>query len=320
MVVVFAGITIVFIVPRMTPLDPVQSMINQIQQFGAYTDPEAMRKFSETVRSLYGLDGSILQQYARFWGQLARLDLGPSFSYYPTPVSKIIVNALPWTGGLMGISVVVTFFVANFLGTYAGYFSESRLAKVISGSAVVIYPIPYAIVALVMVIVFVFTFPVFPMLTGAPLGSGPSGSLGYLWALVKNNFLPAFSLVLINTGGGFLLAQSLTSNVKAADYVVYAEAAGLPRMLILNKYIKKNIRLPRITQLAISLGMIFNGALVTEYIFAYPGLGMLLYSAIRSNDFNLMTGITLFSIVGVSLMTFLVDMLYPLLDPRVRYR
>jgi peptide/nickel transport system permease protein len=120
-------------------------------------------------------------------------------------------------------------------------------------------------------------------------------------------------------GGWFIGMKSLTSNIISEDYVVYAEIAGLEERKVLFGYVLRNALLPQITGLALQLGMVFNGSLIMEVVYNYPGMGLLLYRAVIANDYSLIMGITLFSIIGVATAVLILDLLYPLFDPRIRY-
>ncbi len=318
-IVIFIGITIVFLAPRFIPLDPVISVINRITAYGAqYMDPEALEKLTETLKELYGLKGSIFEQYIKFWKRLFRGDFGPSLTIFPTPVISIIKNSLPWTAGLLIIAALLSWSIGNILGGLAGYFSNKKWAKVLSVIAMVIYPIPYYIMALILIILFAYVFPIFPIVGGYSIGINPSFS--FIFSLIKHAFLPALALVIVGIGWWFLSMRSLTSTITSEDYVVYAETMGIPKNKVLFQYVMKNSMLPQITNLALQIGGIFSGSLVTEYVFSYPGIGQVLYMAINNGDFNLLMGIVTFSILGIATAALLIDLLYPLFDPRVRYR
>ena len=183
----------------------------------------------------------------------------------------------------------------------------------------VIYPIPYYIMALILVIIFVYILPIFPLMGGSTVGMTPSFSLRFIASIIWHGFLPALSLTIINVSVDFLLMRSLVQGIVSSDYVLFAEASGVKKRKIIFRYLIRNAMLPRITSLAIQLGVIFNGALVTEYVFSYPGLGMLLRDAIMQGDFNLLMGIVIFSIFGIATGTLILDFAYPLFDPRIRY-
>ena len=320
-IVIFIGVTVVFLVPRFTPLDPVVTVLNRMTSYGAqYLDPSAIEKLKETMMELYGLRGSIWEQYLNFWKRLFKGDFGPSLSIFPTPVISIIANSLPWTAGLLVVVAILSWIIGNILGGIAGYYADRRWSKVMSIVAMSIYPIPYYIMALVLLILFAYIFPIFPMVGGYSIGLTPSFSLEFIFNVIKHAFLPALSLILIGIGWWFLSMRSLTSTIVAEDFVTYAEVMGIPSRKILFQYVMRNALLPQITNLALQIGGIFSGSLITETVFSYPGLGQLLYMAINNGDFNLIMGIAVLSIIGIATAALLIDLLYPLFDPRVRYR
>jgi peptide/nickel transport system permease protein len=143
-------------------------------------------------------------------------------------------------------------------------------------------------------------------------------SPAFILSVIEHSILPALSLVLVGLGGWFLGMRSLVSNVVTEDYVIYAELGGVDRQRVLRSYVMRNAMVPQLTGLAMSLGAIFNGAIITEQVFGYPGVGHLLIQAVQAGDYSLVIGITSLSIIGVSVAVFLIDMMYPLLDPRVQ--
>ena len=319
LVVIFVGITVVFFLTRLSPIDPVQGLLHRIQQFSGFMDPVAAANIHKTLTELYGLSGSIVDQYIRFWKHLFQFDLGPSLTSFPTPVIEIVWRSLPYTGGLMTISIVIAWLVGNMLGAVGGYF-KGTWSRVLELSAMVIYPIPYYIMALVLVILFVYIFPVFPLIGGSTIGMKPALTVSFVASIIRHGFLPALSLTIINVSVEFLLMRSLVQGLVSSDYVVFAEAGGVAKRRIISRYLIRNAMLPRLTSLAIQLGLIFNGALVTEYVFSYPGLGMQLHNAMLQGDFNLLMGIVIFSIVGIGTATLILDLIYPLFDRRIRYQ
>ena len=152
------------------------------------------------------------------------------------------------------------------------------------------------------------------------MGTRPSLSLSFILDILKHAFLPALSLVIVSYGGWFVSMRALVINTMSEDYVAFAEAMGLSKYKIMFKYVIRNSLLPQVTGLIIQLGSIFNGALVTETVFSYPGLGSILYRAVSDGDFNLMMGIVVYSIIGVASAALVLDLIYPLVDPRIRYR
>ena len=315
-VVIFVGTTVTFIIPRLLPTDPVEQTLRRIST--SMTDPRAAETLRNALMDLYGLQGTPLEQYGRFWARLVRADLGPSLGAFPTPVTQIIRDGLPWTVGLLGASALIAWVLGIILGTVAAYFPRSRWSNGIGGVLITLYPVPYFILSLVLVMVFAYYIPLFPLVGGA---TGSPANLGaYLVSIVQHAFLPALSLILIQMAFRFIVARALASTVIASDPVTYAEVAGLPRRRIIFGYVLRNSLLPQVTDLALSLGTVFEGALITEFVFSYPGIGYRLYTAILQSDFNMIMGITIFSIVGIATAALVIDLLYPLFDPRVRYR
>ena len=232
----------------------------------------------------------------------------------------MIRQSLPWTLGLLLASLSISWIVGTVLGGIRVSFPRSKLARLIELLIMGVRPIPYYIVALVLLILFAFLWPIFPMSGGYRMGVKPGFNLPFILDLLRHAFLPVLSMVIIEIGGWFLQMRNVASNIVEEDYVVYAEASGLPKAKIIFMYIVRNAIIPQITGFALNIGFIFGGALITEIVFAYPGMGYLLYSAILAGDYNLIMGINIFSIVGVSTAMLIVDLIYPLLDPRVRYQ
>lgn len=318
--VIFVGVTIVFIIPRLMPVDPVQQMINTITMRGQYMDPEALEQLRESLKELYGLEGGMFKQYLDLWKRLFRGDFGPSLSQFPTPVIELIRISLPWTTGLMLVAIIISWTVGNIFGGLAGYFSHRSWARIFENIAMVIRPIPYYIFALVILIVFAYLLPIFPLAGGFSVGGKVSWNWNFIVDVIKHAFLPALSMIILGTAANFQTMRLIVSNLVREDHVMYARAGGLPEMKIAFKYVIRNGMLPQITGLALSLGNIFGGALITEIVFSYPGLGGLLYNGIMSGDYNLIMGITILSVIAIATGTLVVDLLYPLFDPRIRYR
>jgi peptide/nickel transport system permease protein len=181
-----------------------------------------------------------------------------------------------------------------------------------------IHPIPYYIVAFVLLVVFGYLWPVLPITGGSRMNVQWGWNATFILSVLRHSILPLFSLVLVGIGGWFMGMRSLVSNIVTEDYVTYAELAGVSRRRILGAYVMRNALVPQVTGLAMSLGSIFNGAIITEQVFGYPGIGTLLISAVHTGDYSLVIGIASVSIIAVSVCVLVIDLLYPLLDPRVK--
>jgi peptide/nickel transport system permease protein len=315
--VVFIGMNIAFFVTHSTPIDPVEQTISAATSFGS-TSPEAIAQMRQSLRDLYGLQGSLLDQYAVFWRRVAVGDFGPSLSAFPTPVAVLIKRALPWTAGLLLVSTVITWLLGNLLGGLAGYYHRSRLLRAAGILAMAFHPIPYYIVAFLLLIVFGYLWPVLPISGGAQMNLAQGFDLGFAASVLRHAVLPMLSLILVGLGSWFMGMRSLVSNIVTEDYVVYAELGGVKRRRILTSYVMRNALVPQVTGLAMSLGGIFNGAVITEQVFGYPGIGTLLVSAVHAGDYSLVLGVATISIVAVSAAVLMIDLLYPFFDPRVK--
>jgi peptide/nickel transport system permease protein len=317
--VIWLGITIVFLIPRITPNDPVMAMIGMMRARGSTLEPGAMDGIIRDLTEMYGLQGSWLDQYRAFWGRLFRGDFGVSFFQFPTRVNQLIATALPWTLGLLLTTTAISWITGNILGGLAGYYARKGWSRTLDAVAMVVRPLPYYIFAFALLILLAGVVHWFPVTGGASMGAIPT----FTWAFVKDvlwhSFLPALSLTVLGGAVNFQIMKLIVQNVNAENFVQYAKLGGVTEDRIVGKYVIRNALLPQITGLALSLGQIFSGALITEIVYGYPGLGMLLYNSIIRADYNLIMGITLLSIVGITTAILVVDLTYPLFDPRVRY-
>jgi peptide/nickel transport system permease protein len=318
--VIWLGITVVFLIPRLTPSDPIMAMIGMMRARGSTLEPGAMDGIIHDLTELYGLEGSWLDQYWAFWGRLFRGDFGVSFFQFPTRVNQLIFTAMPWTLGLLLTTTAITTIFGNIIGGLAGYYARKGWSRTLDAVAMVIRPLPYYIFAFALLLLFAgLVMRWFPVSGGASLGAIPTFTWAYIKDVLWHSTLPALSLSVLGGAVVFQTMKLIVQNVNAESFVQYAKLGGVTEGRIVGKYVIRNALLPQITGLALSLGQIFSGALITEIVFSYPGMGMLLYNAVIRGDYNLIMGITLFSIVGITTAILIVDLTYPLFDPRVRY-
>lgn len=315
--VVVVGISLAFFITNLSPVDPVEQSLTLMTSFGA-TDPRSVELMREALTELYGLDGNLLARYTGFWKRVVTGDFGPSLSAFPTPVMTLIGNALPWTLGLLVMSIFITFIIGNVLGALAGYFRKSIGLKLVGAAIMMLNPVPHYILALILLIILGFIWPIFPISGGSQMNLAAGFSFAFIWSVIVHATLPALSLVLAGIGGWFIGMRSLVSNIVTDDYVIYAELGGVSSRKIFSQYVARNALLPQVTGLALQLGQIFGGAVIVEFVFNYPGMGSLLIAGIYSGDYSLVLGVTTISIVAVAVAVFLVDIFYPLIDPRVR--
>ena len=319
--VIILGITIVFFIPRLAGQDPILEKIAQIQSQGSYLGPAAVESLIETYKELYGLKGTLFNQYVSMWRRIFTFDFGPSFFQYPTSVSQLLRTYLPWTIGLLLTSTLLAWILGNVMGAIAGYFSQRHWSKFLDIMVMFIRPIPYYIFGIIILLLFAYVWKLFPAGGAGMLGGRKAVfNLSFIVDVLYHSFLPALALTVLGGATWFQQMKLLVQNVKNEDFVQYAKAGGVKEQLIVSRYVLRNALLPQITQLTLLLGQIFSGALIIEMVFSYPGIGLLLYMAVTRGDYNLIMGITVLSILTISTAVLILDLLYPLLDPRIRHR
>lgn len=316
--VTILGITMIFFLPRLMPIGPVEKMVANIQARGAYMDPKAAEETIRALREMYGLDKGLLEQYVAFWRRLFTGDFGPSLVAFPTPVNQLIATSLPWTFGLLLTTTVLIFIIGNLSGGLAGHFKRKRILKVVDGAVMFLAPMPYYIVALTLIILFAYIIPIFPIGGGYTIGAKVEFSWPFIKDVLRHAFLPAMSLILLGVATTHQIMRLIVQGVNEEGYVQYAKIGAVKERTIFGRYVMRTAMLPQITRFALGFAALFSGALVTEVVFAYPGLGSLAYRAILASDYNMLMGITTLSIFALTTSTLIIDLLNPLFDPRIR--
>jgi peptide/nickel transport system permease protein len=315
--VVFFGVSLTFLVTHLSPINPVEAALGRMTA-RSVSNPEAITAMRAALTELYGVEAPLWEQYVNFWTRLVRGDLGPSLLAFPTPAMTLVMRAMPWTVTLLTLATLITFAVGNILGGLAGYNQNNKFLKAFGIVAIGIQPVPYYIVAFVLLIIFGFLWPILPISGGFAMNVTPGMNWPYISSVIQHAILPATSLVLVGFGGWFLGMRALVSNIVTEDYVTYAELAGVKRSTIVGGYVMRNALVPQLTALAMALGGVFSGTVITEQVFNYPGLGSLLIDAVNAGDYSLVLAVSTVSVTAVAVAIFIVDLLYPLLDPRVR--
>jgi len=315
---VIISVTVVFFVPRLMPGDPLGAIFNNLAASGGASG--ISDELAQDFRRRFGLDQSLGRQYVTYMGDLARGDLGYSIPTYPTRVSTLLGDAIPWTVGLLGVTTLISWVLGSILGALVGWSGKrSRLLQTLVPCALVLYTTPYFILALLLIYLLTSTWPIFPPPGGAySVGADPGWSWGFVADVLQHGALPALSIILVSLGWWFLSMRSLIISEQGQDHILWAEARGLPRRRIFWAYAFRNALLPQTTGLALSIGNIVGGALITEVIFAYPGLGYLIYTSIRESDFPVVQGSVLLLVVSTAGANLLLDLANPLIDPRIR--
>ena len=303
---------------NLVPGDPVTRYVQQLEQRYGMSTPlteEIVNKYKEA----FGLDKDLLTRYILYIRRLVfKFDFGPSFVAFPKPAYSLIVDALPWSIGLLGTAVLISWILGIFIGTVIGWKRESKVSNFILICGLVASQIPPYLLALILVMIFSFGLNLFPMGGAYSAALKPGFNFRFISSLVYHAFLPSMCLILIYVFGVMISQRALIVNLLGEDFLKLAEAKGLDRKRLIKRYILRNTLLPQTTGLALSLGFIVNGFFLIEWIFNYPGIGRLFMMAIREMDYNVLMGITVTTMFCVLTANLIIEFLYPLIDPRIR--
>lgn len=316
---IFGAFTVMFFFFRMVPGNPIGAFIVSMQQRYSTSvlqssEEDVIKKYKE----MFGLEGSLFTQYIRYIKNVARGDLGPSLLAFPTPAQKLIIESLPWTIGLLGVSVLISWVIGLAIGTLIGWKRDLLASNVVTSLAIFFSQVPQYFFALLLAFIFAYTFFVLPSSGAYDAFLKPGINPRFIASVIQHAILPSLSIVLTTAMGWIISTRALVISILNEDYLIFAEAKGLKPSTILKRYVLRNALLPQVTGLAISLGFIMNGAYIVEWIFNYPGIGRLITNAIGVLDYNVIQGVMLLSIVTVLTANLVIDLILPLIDPRIR--
>lgn len=312
LVALWGSITINFLLPRLAPGDPAANLVSRV---ATQLTPAQVN----AIKTIYGLSSaSLFSQYATYLDQLFHGNLGISITYFPTPVAQVISSAVVWTVLLGTVSLILSFTIGVSLGIYAGWKRAGRADSVITPLSIFFGAVPYFWLAMAALYVFGLRLGWFPISHAYSSDSSPSASWSFVGDVAIHTILPVATIVFVSIGGWLILMRSTMISVLSEDYITMATAKGLHPLRIALSYGARNALLPVTTAAGISVGFIVSGALLTEIVFSYPGLGFLLYNSVEEVDYPLIQGLLLIITVCVLAANFLVDLLYVLLDPTVR--
>lgn len=306
----FLAVTVDWLIPRFMPGDPILNMLSRVS-----LNADAVQEMYSYYSSVFGLDLPIWRQYLNFWTSLFRGDLGISVYLFPKPVTQVLMRAVPYDILLLVPAVLLSWIAGNKFGAYAA--RTKRLDNTILPLGYILTATPYMWLAILLAWSLGIVFDVFPISGAYSYNMQPHLSWTYIGSLFSHWFLPFLSLFLVGFGGWAIGMRNMIIYELEEDYSHYLEALGAPKRLI-RKYAYRNALLPQLTGLALKLGVIVAGALVTEVVFSYPGIGYLLLAAIQNQDYFLIQGCFLFIIIGVLLANFFIDITYVIIDPRTR--
>jgi peptide/nickel transport system permease protein len=316
LLVVWTAATLIFFVPRVAPRNPIEDkLLEAMQQGGSATD------ISELVlvyNARFGLDQPLWRQYVSYMGDLANFDLGHSIAYYPTRTTEMIGSALPWTIGLLFTTTILGFLIGSVLGALTVWRGSPRAVRALVPLLMVTSAVPFYLIGLLLIYVFAFQLGWFPLGGGVSIRTTGGLSLKLVGEILYHSILPATSMLLATIGTWALSMRGMMVTVQGEDFMNFAEALGLKSRRRFLQYGVRNAVLPQLTLLALSLGHVLSGSILVELVFGYPGLGQQLYRAIQHFDYFVIYGIVLILIMAIALAMLVIDLIYPLVDPRVR--
>jgi len=316
--IIWLASTINFFLPRLGGQDPVRAQLGAQAAMGGGSQV-GMKQMIEEYDQRFGLTKPLWEQYLTYLSDTARLDFNFSMSAYPTKVTTLIGRSLPWTIVLLTVTTLIAWTIGTFLGALLALGKMPRIFQFVLPPILTLSAIPFFLLGLLLIYFLGFQLKWFPLAGGYDQGLQPALGPKIIVNMVYHSILPALSIVLASIGFWTLGMRGLMVTTQGDDYMIFAEAKGLKGKTIFLRYAVRNALLPQMTALALALGGIVSGAVLVEVIFQYPGVGSLLYQAVRSSDYFMMQGVVFMIIVAIGVATLILDLIYPRLDPRISY-
>lgn len=312
LIALWASATLNFLIPRLSPGDPAQALLARMH---GRISPAALH----ALEAQYGVSKDpIFVQYAQYLNNLLHANLGTSFAN-AEPVTNVVARDLPWTLGLVGASLLISFVIGTILGIVVAWWRGSTMDTLLMPAFTFISAIPYFWFALALVFILGHTLGWFPSNGGYDIYTyTPGWDLGFFLSSIQYAILPAFTIVVGSIAAWMLGMRNTMITTLSEDYVLMAEAKGLSRWRIMVTYAARNAILPNITSFALSLGFVVSGSLLTEIVFNYPGIGYALVQGVQNKDYPVIQGLFLIITLAVLVANFLADLVYVVMDPRVR--
>ena len=315
--VVWAAGTINFFIPRIAPKNPIAEKLTQMAGTSG-VDPTKIKEMADAFNVKFGLDQPLWVQYLKYLHDVFTFDFGQSITQYPARVSSLIGAAMPWTLGLMVTTTLISFALGTLLGAAAAWRRDNRILQILSPLMMVFSAIPFYLIGLMLIYFLAAKLEWFPLSGGYGIVSIPDWSWDFAFEVLYHSLLPALSIIIASIGTWAIGMRGMMVTVEGEDYMTFAEAKGLRPGRLFFRYGVRNAILPQVTALALYFGQVVTGAVLVEIVFSYPGVGSLLLDSIKLYDFPTIYGIVFILTLTVALSMLLVDLIYPLLDPRVR--
>jgi len=314
---VWIGATLIFIIPRLAPGDPIAAMVARMSEQAGYVEDSGA--IIEAWRARFGLDGPMHIQYANYIRNLFVFDFGYSLFNFPSKVEHLVGRAVPWTIGLLALSAVFSFVFGNLIGGLLAWRGTPKLAKTILPMTLMLTAIPSFMCAILFLYLFAFWTDIFPYAGAYGRGLEKGFNWEFISSVIYHGTLPALTTVVTTMGFWALGMRGMMITNDGEDYMILAEAKGLQPNRVFWRYGMRNSILPQVTALALGLGGIVGGSTLVEYVFSYPGTGYLLYQAILNSDYTMIQGIVFILILMTATAVFIIDLTYPLIDPRITF-
>jgi len=313
-VTLWVALTVNFFIPRLMPGNPAEAMMSR---FKGRINPEAMH----ALEVAFGLNTQkpLLVQYVDYLGNMFTGHFGISLTFFPQPVSKVVLQALPWTVGLVGITTVIAFLLGTLIGMVSGWRRNGIVDSVLPPVFVITSALPYFWVGLLLILFLSLgTNGALPNDGSYDPSLDPGFNLPFIFDVLRHAVLPALSILIISIGGWILTMRNNVVTTLAEDYIRMARAKGIPGRKIMFGYAARNAILPNLSGFAMSLGFVVSGSILVEFTFNYPGLGYMLLNAVDNQDYPLMQALFVLITVAVLIAILICDFFTAWLDPRVR--
>jgi peptide/nickel transport system permease protein len=309
----WAAVTLNFFLPRLMPGNPALAMM---AKFHGRLSGQALN----ALEVIFGVNThqSLPLQYVHYLGQIATGNFGTSLFFYPDPVTQVVLGAIPWTLGLVGVTTILAFGLGTGLGIVTAWWRGGRLDSIMPPVFVITSAIPYFWVGMMFILIFGVRLKWLPYTFGFDPSVTPGFSASFIGNVLEHAVLPGLALLITTIGTWILTMRNTMVGTLAEDYVRMARAKGLPARRIMYDYAARNAILPNLTGFAMSLGFVVGGAILIEYVFDYPGVGYMLLQAVENEDYPLMQALFLLITVAVLVAILLSDIATALLDPRTR--
>jgi peptide/nickel transport system permease protein len=319
LLIIWSAATLNFFIPKLTPRNPLREKLLAEAARSGYIPP-GFEEMVQAYEAKFGLDQPLWKQYMNYMSDMLRGDLGVSIANYPKTVWELISEGIFWTMGLLLTSTLLAFVIGSLLGALMAWPTAAKLYRYFLPGLLIFGAIPAYVIALTLIYFVAFRWKLLPLGGGYGISTIPDWSnISFLLEVLKHSILPALALVLAGAGGWAMGMRGMMVTVQGEDYMTFGEAKGLTDGRLFYRYAVRNALLPQITGLALALSFIVSGSVLVELVMGYPGLGTLMARSIYQLDYFVVYGIVFVIIVGIAVTMFIMDLIYPLLDPRISY-